>query len=566
MSNEHINTILDLPISPEEIGVLLPPSALRRIDFSALDFEALRRASIEYVKTYYPEDFNDFVLSNGFIMFTEIVSAIGNILSERSDIIADEAFLPTAQTRTAVAQHLELIGQELRRATSAVVEVECSVTVPVSIDIQIPAGLTFSVIAPDGSTATYELFRTPGDYSSNIIIPRLKRGVIAFAVEGKFGSSITEVSTGEPNQYVDILSDNVLSEPIKVVISSGDINVIWEQIEFLELGSANSEVYEVQFLDDRARIKFGDGATGKIPIAGQVITIDYRIGGGVKGRIGQGAINETRPISQVGFATQNILFRNLNPSRGGQDKESLSNAKKRAPSTFATHNNAATSEDYTNIAENFEHPVYGKIQKAVAVIRSGIDKDVITVVNNIRNADTVEEATQYLLGNYVNRNIVEIYALQEDEDTPIAPNFGLKKSLKTALSDVNVFTDELRILDGSIRLINLDLTITVSKNIDASVVKERVDFAIQQVFDINNIRMGQGFFRSDLITTIQNIDGVKTVDIFGPVDDFPSLRRVVDSSLSDDEKPQGVGVNEIYVLGSQNIEFYLEQGNLNTPN
>lgn len=564
--NGEVNTILALPISPEEIGVLLPSSALRRIDFSALDFETIRRANIEYVRTYYPEDFNDFVLSNGFIMFSEVVSAVGNILSERSDIIADEAFLPTAQTRTAASQHLQLIGQELRRATSAVVEIECSLAVPASIDVQIPAALAFNVVAPDGSAATYELFRAPDDYSSNIIIPRNKRGVIAYAVEGKFGSPVEELSVGEPDQYIDILVDNVLDEPIEVVVSSGDDSTTWQRVDFLELGNANSEIYEVQFLDDRTRIKFGDGTTGKIPIAGQMITVAYRTGGGVRGRIGRNAIDETRPIAQIGFATQNVLFRNLNPSRGGQDEESLENAKKRAPSTFATHNNAATSEDYANISENFEHPVYGKIQKAVAVIRTGIDQDITTVVEGVRNAATVEEAEAYLLGNYVNRNIVEIYALQEAEDTPVAPSLGLKESLKTALSDINVFTDELRILNGSIRPIDLDLTITVSRNVDASVVRERVNFAIQQVFDINNIKMGQGFFRSDLITIIQNVDGVKSVDVFKPVDDYPPLRRVVDPTIPDDQKPQGIGVNEIYVLGSQNIEFYLEPGNLNTPN
>lgn len=563
---DEVNTVITLPISPEEIGVLLPPAALRRIDFSALDFEALRRANLEYVKTYYPNDFNDFVLSNGFIMFMEIVSATGNILSERSDIIADEAFLPTAQTRKSVSQHLELIGQRLKRATSAVVEIECTLSSLTSFDVSIPAGLSFNVTAPDGSVSTYELFRAPNDYSSNIVIPRGKRGIIAYAVEGKFGSPIVELSSGEPSQFIDILADNVLDDPIEVVVASGEDSTTWNRVDFLEEGKGNSEIYEVDFLDDRARIKFGDGTTGKIPIAGQNITVIYRTGGGVRGRIGIGAIDETRPIAQDGFATQNVSFRNANPSRGGQDRESLDNAKKRAPNTFATHNNAATSEDYANIAENFEHPVYGKIQKAVAVIRTGIDNDVETIAKNVRAASSLDDAVSYLLGNYVNRNIVEIYALQQNENVPVTPNKGLKESLKTSLADINVFTDELRILDGSIRLIDLDLTITVSRNVDASVIKERVDFAISQVFDIEEIKMGQGFYRSDLITAIQNIDGVKSVDMFKPVDDYPSLKRVIDNGLADDKKPQGIGVNELYVLGKQNIEFYLEPGNLNTPN
>lgn len=558
------NTIINIPISPEEIGVNLPPSKLRRIDFSALDFEALRRAQIEYTRTYFPEEFNDFVISNGFIMFLENVAAIGSILSERADIIADEAFLPTAQSRTAVDNHLQLIGQMLRRASAATAEVECSIAVPAAFDVVIPAGLTFTVPGPDGSPVTYELFRAPGDFVSDIVIPKSKRGVVAFAIEGKFASPITQISNGEPNQFIDILDPNVLNVPISVSVASGNDEGSWSRVKFIEQADANDEVFEVKFLEDRARIIFGDDSNGKIPISGQVLTVDYRVGGGVRGRIGSGAINETRPIGQDGFATQNVLFRNLEPSVGGQDQESLDSAKKRAPRLFAVHDNVTTNSDYITIAETFIHPAFGAVQKASVTIRTGIGKSTNEVIKAIRAAPSEEAAEQYLLGNYVNRNIIEIYILQEDEDVPIAPSIGLKSALKTRLEDINVFTDEVVVLDGSLRTVSMDATIVVSRNVDASIVKEQVDLAIRNVFNIEETEMGEGFHRSDLIRAISNVDGVASVDLFEPADDFPSLGVVVDPSIPEDERPQGIGVNELFVLGSQNIRFFMERGNLNT--
>ena len=131
---DDLNTIIELPISSEEIAISLPPSKLRRINLSALDFESLRRMGVEYARTYFPDDFNDFVVSNGFIMFLEVVSAIANNLSERSDIIADESFLSTAQSRSAVSNHLNLIGQELKRSSPATVRIECSLSVPAAFD------------------------------------------------------------------------------------------------------------------------------------------------------------------------------------------------------------------------------------------------------------------------------------------------------------------------------------------------------------------------------------------------------------------------------------------------
>ena len=554
-----INTVINMPITPEEIGVSLQSDQLRRIDFSALDFETLRRMMVEYVRTYFAGDFNDFFLSNGFVMFMEVVAASANILSERSDIIADEAFLSTAQSRVAVKQHLQLIGQNLRRPTSATVNVECSLSAINNFDVVIPAGLIFSLSGPDNNPVFYELYSAPGDFSSDIIIPRNKRGVIAFGIEGKFASKVEVISNGENNQVVDILNKAVLDEPIFVTVKSGESSTSWNRYRFIQLAGPNDNAFEVRHLDDRTQIIFGDNITGKAPIQGQIITVRFRTGGGIRGRIGTGAIDEARPIAQDGFVTQNIIFRNVDPSIGGQDEESLESAKRRAPKQYATHDNAATPDDYINLSEGFSHPVFGIVAKASAAIRTGIDNDINEVVKKVRQAPNEEIAKTYLAGNYINRNIVELYILQNNGNGLITPSTGLKQALKTKLTDINVFTDELRILDGSLRPINIDARIIVSRNVDAAIVKEQVDFAINEIFDTSNIRMGQGFNKSSLITVIQSVPGIRSVTLFAPSDDYPSLNHVVEDN---DDKPLGIGVNEIFVLGSQNIQFFYERGNL----
>ena len=99
-------TLFDLPNTPDEFGVVLPPARLRRLDFSGLDYTTARRAIIEYIRTYFPDDFNDFVASNGIMMISEIIAANVGKLSLRQDILANEATLPTAQTEEAVVNHL----------------------------------------------------------------------------------------------------------------------------------------------------------------------------------------------------------------------------------------------------------------------------------------------------------------------------------------------------------------------------------------------------------------------------------------------------------------------------
>ena len=184
---ETQEVLFKLPIDPQEFGVALAPAQLRRIDFSALDFNTLQRSLIEYIRVNFPNDFNDFVASNGIIMVMELVAFVGNILSERSDILVDESFISTALSVEAVSQHLKLINQEINRATSAVADIEVSIPFPVVTEILIPAGLRFILTGPDGEALFYELFRSPGDFVSAISIPPGKRGVIAHGIEGQFG-------------------------------------------------------------------------------------------------------------------------------------------------------------------------------------------------------------------------------------------------------------------------------------------------------------------------------------------------------------------------------------------
>lgn len=569
-SDETVNDIISLPSSPEEIGVVLPAPSLRRIDFSALEFETARRMAIEYIKTYFNDEFNDFILSNGTMMFVEIVSALTGLLSERSDIIADESFLPTAQSVTAVSNHLNLIGQSLQRATPAVADIECTLSIPASFDISIPAGLIFSLTGPDGSSLTYELFKSPGDYSGSIIIPRNKRGIVAYAIEGQFGSDVVVTSNGNSNQYVDILKNNVLDDPIIVYIETDKTSTEWKRVDFLETAQATDQVFAVEHYDTFTRVKFGDNNNGKAPIDGQIIRAKYRTGGGIRGRIGRNSINESRSIGGTQTASTAVLFNNSSPSRGGYDNESIESAKKRAPRTYSVHDNIATADDYSIISSTFKHPVYGSVSKSVVVVRTGIEYGDPTdgttnldyVIQQIRAAPTVEDAKQYMLANYVNKNIVDMYLLQEGDNLPIAPSNGLKTSLQNYITTLNVFTDELRIYDGSLLAIDIEATVVLTRNADAAIVKEQVLSAINNVFDISNRDMGQQFNRSDLIYAIKNVDGVKTVDLYKPVDDYPALRKIVTKS----ERTagiQGVGINELIVIGSQNIQFYLEQGNMN---
>lgn len=554
--------LFKLPNAPEEFGVTLAPAQLRRLDFSALDFDTLRRAGIEYIRTYFPNDFNDFFASNGVIMMLELVSYIGNVLAERSDILIDEAFLSTAQTKAAVIQHLQLINQNIKRPTPALVEISITMNGPLPSEVRIPAGTSFNLTGPDQQPLVYEIYRAPGDFSSPVVIPPGKRGVIAQGVEGATQTPITVVSSGGPDQFIEMPFANVLDEPIVVEVASGNFNSVWRRIDIIEKAGANDEVYEIRHLDGHSQVHFGNNQAGKAPLAGQIINVGFRVGGGIRGRIAANTINETRPIipQPPSTAAVEMLFRNPVPSSGGTDAETIEQAKRRAPREFATQGNAVTGEDYSLLAQQFRHPVYGAVSKAVGTIRTGVDQDFEEIARKAREAATVDDAVKAIQNDFVNRNIVEIYVLAEGPNNiPVRPNSGLKLGLISFFEDINVLTDEVRVFDGVVKSVDITATIVMSRNADAGSVKVTVEKAIRDFFDIKNFDMGVGFFVSNLYAVLSPIPGVRYVDIFKPVDDVIQTNRLsnVDSN--------GVGINEILTLGELNLKFFFEPGNFKIP-
>jgi hypothetical protein len=536
MSEELENTAFKLPLSPDEFDVMLPPAKLRRIDFSALDFDTSRRAIIEYIRTYYPDDFNDWVAHSGIMMLIETQANNVAKLSLRSDLLSNESFLPTCQTETALIEHLALINQTVKSQTPAVVDIEVSVQSALTINIDIDAGTRFNITGPDGKSLYYELFRAPGDFTSSIIIPAGKRGVIGYGIEGKFAGPITLYSPGGANQKYTITAENILEEPISVDVYTGDMPSSWiVTTNPLETYTADVEVVNATFYADRVDLLFGDNVNGKAPLAGQEIVVNYRIGGGVRGRIGSYTINESRSVSSTmlsATAPVQITFRNLESSSGGTDRETLAQAKKRAPRDFAVRAFASdrpasitTSSDYAQVVSSFASPVYGSVAKAVATIRTDL-----------------------------NANLVELYILAYGSDGLVTPSLGLKQAVKTYVSQYNVLTDTVNVLDGAIKSIAINMTVVVNRNADASVVRTNVNAALDSFFNVDNRELGQPLYVSDVIDTVSNVDGVSYVDLFNPANNILQTNE-----LADPNNTTGVGINEIIVEGERSVKFFYEK-------
>ncbi len=91
----------------------------READFQSFDFETLRKSMIDYLRTYYPEDFNDFTESSEYIALIDLIAFLGQSLAFRTDLNSRENFLDTAERRDSILKLAKLISYNPKRSTPA---------------------------------------------------------------------------------------------------------------------------------------------------------------------------------------------------------------------------------------------------------------------------------------------------------------------------------------------------------------------------------------------------------------------------------------------------------------
>lgn len=84
--------------------------SFKNADFQSYDFQTLRKAMIDYLRLYYPEDFNDFIESSEYIALIDLIAFLGQNLAFRTDLNARENFIETAERRDSVLKLASLVS------------------------------------------------------------------------------------------------------------------------------------------------------------------------------------------------------------------------------------------------------------------------------------------------------------------------------------------------------------------------------------------------------------------------------------------------------------------------
>ena len=93
--------------------------AFQQINFKAWDYETVKQSLLDYLKLYYPEDFNDYIETSDMVMIVEVFSYIAELLAYRIDLNSHENFLTTAERKESVLRLAKFISYNASRTLPA---------------------------------------------------------------------------------------------------------------------------------------------------------------------------------------------------------------------------------------------------------------------------------------------------------------------------------------------------------------------------------------------------------------------------------------------------------------
>lgn len=385
-----------------------------------LDFTSIRTNLKEYLRSQ--SQFNDYDFEgSGMSVLLDLLAYNTYYNSFYLNMVANEAFLDTAQIRQNILSHAKLINYIPRSATGAEAKINLLITPSPSED----ANTNYIVLDRytrimgadiDGINYPFVCINSNSSYKvantfsfSNVVV--------------KQGEVITQQFTAAANNVqrrYQLASQNVDTETIVVNIQESASNTYTRQFNLaddLTEIRANTEVF---FLEEDDTLKytiyFGDDVIGRKPANGNIITVTY------VDTKGSSANNISKFMFQdpiAGLYSDNVRITVTQSSHSGTDKEEIDQIRFRAPYHYTAQNRAVTLNDYESLitrdfnnieavtvwgGEDNDPPVYGKVYMSLKTrgyyTLTNLEKENIKD-NLIKNRNVLTVVPEIVDPNYV---------------------------------------------------------------------------------------------------------------------------------------------------------------------
>lgn len=509
-----------------KLGSIPNRKKVEYIDYAGTDFFSLRDNLISYIKAVYPEDYQNFSESDLGMMLIEVVSYMGSVLSLKGDMLANENYLRTVKNRSNLKKLLELVGVDMKGPLAAGAGARLTNTenptaenFPFSL---VSANRTIAITSKeDGAPVNYTIYKVVNNAIEDIQNPNadlvFNQSEVANGgatgtssifenaalLEGSFAVQKGTFDTLEGNKRVALTNSPIVEGSVQVYVTTededSDANGSYTQVERLYSASGSTDrVFQVVYDDDyAATVLFGDNALGISPPAGSEFTISYRVGGGSRGNIGQGIINVEATLgASTPRENKTFTLENRTPATGGAEAETAEHAKKYAPYTFKRQDRVVTLEDFIAIGNTFRSK-QGTIGKTTAAVRDAFSSG----------------------------NVIDMYVLEKADDLRLQKaSTTFKKELLEEVEPKKMLTDEVVVVDGLIRTLDIVMTVRIDRELNNAQqqIEQEVAEKIREHFNIDNADFGQPFIASELNRKVFRLPNIR----YATIDNLPEITEV----------------------------------------
>lgn len=330
------------------------------ITSTALDFQNIK----DKLKTYLAkqDEFSDYDFEGaGLSNILDVLAYNTHFNGLIANFSLNEAFLNTAQLRSSVVGHAEVLGLTVRSKTSSQVSLKVSLdlsaaaTKPDSIDLPAYTSYTATV---DGTTYTFytiETYTATDDGTGVYVFVNDDGEESILAYEGEVITKTFYV--GETDDYQVYIIPDPDMDTATAVVDVYDSTTSSSYTRYTELSqaitvNANTTYYTIReapngYFD----LQFGDGVTfGKAPTVGSKVIVKYLRTAGADAN-GGSSFSASSDIT-VNSVNYNQTVVTLSKSAGGAEKQSIESIRQNAPIAFASQQRLVTPLDYEGLIES----------------------------------------------------------------------------------------------------------------------------------------------------------------------------------------------------------------------
>lgn len=512
------------PVEPLAQSEAIENVKIFNLNYTNQDFFSMKSRLVDFINerfgpngTVLPNTFNDLVESSIAIMLIETWAFLADTLSFKIDQIANELFIDTVTERDNIFRLSKLVGFEPTPPIASRSLWTATITNVLPNNAVIPTPLPIDISDDDGVPLTIELFASDSDnnpiFGEDIIMP--SGSVLNSSIVGLEGNTTidTFTGTGEISQTLTLTTSPVIFDSVIVEVDG----IQWDKVDFFTDSQPRRE-YRVEFdADFAAFVIFGNNRAGMIPSSGADIRITYRVGGGVRGNIVTGFVEQQFQIAVPGLAvTVPVNVRNFTKGEFGYDGDTTDDVRRKLPIFLRTQDRAVTGNDYKTLAEQFVTTSQGQVGRATAVLRNtGCAGNIIDLYILARNGEDVQEATN-----------------------------ELKADLLEELDEKKMLTDNICIKDGTVIRVDISIEAIVPKSQRKFEleIKENIESRLNSFFLLSNWEFGKNLKTNDLIKELSDIRKVTSFEIALTTDDEDNSGSIITAGFNELIRPDVVDV------------------------